>query len=99
MAYQIVTKIRFKKNVTKVPEFLESEWSYKVAEEFLNKIDKKLNILSIHPMIGKFSQKYKNVRGVLITRHNKMYCRIEGNKIIIINLFDTISGKIFHERI
>ena len=36
MAYQIVTKIRFKKNVTKVLEFLESEWSYKVAEEFLN---------------------------------------------------------------
>jgi plasmid stabilization system protein ParE len=89
MAYQIVPKERFKKKVIKVLEYLEREWSHKVAAEFLRKIDNKFDILSKQPMIGRPSQKYKNVRGIIITRHNKMYYRIQGNKIIIINLFDT----------
>ena len=91
MAYQIVTKNRFKKKVTKILGFLEKEWSKKVAQEFLKKIDKKFDILSKQPLIGRHSEKYKNVRCVLITPHNKMYYRIEGNKVIIINLFDTRS--------
>lgn len=89
MAYEIVPKDRFKKKVIKVLEFLEKEWSHKVAQEFLKKIDKKLDLLSKQPAIGRSSQKYKNVRGILITRHNKMYYRIQGHKVIIINLFDT----------
>ena len=89
MAYKIVPTLRFKKKTIKVLEFLEKEWSHKVAREFLLKIDKKFEILSTNPMIGRSSEKYKNVRAVLITPHNKMYYRIVSNKILILNLFDT----------
>lgn len=89
MAYQIITKKLFTQKVSKVLEYLEKEWSHKVAVEFLSKIDKKLDLLSVQPLVGRPSRKYKNVRGIIITRHNKMYYRIQDHKVIIINLFDT----------
>jgi hypothetical protein len=38
MAYEIVPKDRFKKKVIKILEFLEKEWSHKVAQEFLKRL-------------------------------------------------------------
>jgi hypothetical protein len=35
MAYQIVVKKRFTNKVHKILTYLEKEWSYKIAEEFL----------------------------------------------------------------
>ena len=89
MAYQIIPKKLFTKKVSKVLQYLEREWSHEIAQEFLRKIDKKFDILSKQPMVGRKSKKYKNVHGIIITPHNKMYYRIQDNKVIIINLFDT----------
>jgi len=89
MAYQIIVKKRFTKKVQKILYYLEKEWSHKVAAEFLLKIDRRIDLLAKHPEIGALSTKAKDVRGLLITRHNRMYYKIKGGKVIILNLYDT----------
>lgn len=89
MAYQIIVKKRFTNKVQKVLAYLEKEWSHKVAADFLIKIDRRFALLTKQPTIGKPSSKIKKIRGLLITRHNKLYYTIEDEKVIILNMYDT----------
>lgn len=89
MAYQIIVKKRFTNKVEKTLIYLEKEWSYKVAVEFLQKIDRRFELLSKHPYAGAPSAKIKDIRGLLITRHNRLYYKIKDNKVIILNMYDT----------
>jgi len=84
-----VVKKRFTNKVKKVLAYLEKEWSHKVAEEFLVKIDRRINHLTKQPYLGAPSLKIKDVRGLLITRHNRMYYKIKDDKVIILNMYDT----------
>lgn len=89
MGYKIVVKKRFASNLLNVTSYLEVEWGKKVADEFYDKIIQLLDLLSSHPFIGAPSTKIKNVRGISVTSHNRLFYRIERNKIIIIALGDT----------
>ena len=89
MAYQIIVKKRFTNKVKKVLTYLEKEWSHKVAVEFLLKIDRRFELLAQQPYIGAPSTKVKDIRGLLITRHNRLYYKINGNKVTILNMYDT----------
>ena len=89
MAYQIIIKKRFTNKVQKILSYLEKEWSARVAAEFIKKIDRRIEMLTKQPYIGIPSSKIKDVRGLLITRHNKMYYKIKDSKVIILNMYDT----------
>lgn len=88
MAYKIIIKKRFTNKLVRVLAYLEKEWSKKVADDFLAKVDFKINAIQHHPFIGSPTN-IKNVRGVPVSRHNRMYYKVAGDEIIIINLFDT----------
>ncbi len=89
MAYQIIVKKCFTNKVQEVLVYLEKEWSHKVAANFLLKIDRRIELLTKQPFVGKSSSKIKNVRGLLITRHNKLYYIVKDDKVIILNMYDT----------
>lgn len=89
MAYEVIIKKRFAGKVVKVLMYLEKEWSKQVAATFLTKIDRRIELLKKQPHIGAASTKVKGVRGILITRHNKMYYKVVGNKVVILNMYDT----------
>ena len=88
MAYKIVIKKRFTNKVINVLSYLEKEWGGNVPREFLVILDSKLNALQKHPRIGGLTN-IKNVRGIHVTKHNRMYYKVEGNTITVLNLFDT----------
>ena len=92
MAYQIIIKKKlsnFTNKVQKVLTYLEKEWSEKVASEFLVKIDGRIILLKKQPFIGMPSKKIKDIRSLLVTRHNRMYYKVVKDKIIILNMYDT----------
>jgi plasmid stabilization system protein ParE len=88
MAYKIVISQTFINKLTDVLNYLEKEWGRKVAEEFILKVDTRISSLEHHPYIGAVSR-HNNIRGIYITKHNRMYYRIKGRKITILNLYDT----------
>lgn len=89
MAFEVIIKKRFTHKVSKTLAYLEKEWSYKIASSFLEKIDRRIEQLKKQPYLGAPSTKIKDVRGLLITKHNRLYYKIRGNTVIILNMYDT----------
>ncbi len=92
MAYQIIYKKRFFKKLLKLLDYLKSEWNVSVAEQFIDQLQKRLKTLSKQPYIGVQSASVKSVRSILITSHNRIFYRIKGNVIEVINMYDTRSN-------
>ena len=89
MAYEIIFKKRFTNKLIKLLAYLEQEWSQQAATNFLKKTDHPIGQLSSQPFTGVPSEKIKDVRAVLITRHNRLYYKVKGKKVIILNMYDT----------
>jgi plasmid stabilization system protein ParE len=85
VGYKIIFKKRFTNNLLNVLAYLEKEWGIKVADEFLDKINSALILLKSHPYTGAPSTRV-NVRGLLITKHNRLFYRVQNNTIVIISL-------------
>jgi len=88
MAYEIVKKKRFLNKLTKVLSFLEKEWGHKVAENFLDRTDKKIELIRLFPYIG-LPSGVRDTRSLLVTKHNRLFYRVKNGKVIIMNLYDT----------
>lgn len=93
MAFEIVFKKCFIKKLVKVQTYLENEWGDKVAKNFLKKIDSRINMLKQYPNLGAASMRVSGLRGLLITKHNILFYKVENNKIIVLNLYDTRSNQ------
>ena len=89
MAYNIVVTTRFRKKLIKLLIYLEREWGKIVADNFLKKIDRRIQTLSEQPYIGQSANQDELTRSILVTKHNRLYYRIKFNEIEILNLFDT----------
>ena len=89
MAYQIILKKRFTNKLIKLLAYLEKEWSPKVAANFLQKIDLRIQQLSGQPLTGISSERIEGVRSVFITRYNRLYYKVKGKKVIVLNMYDT----------
>ncbi len=57
--------------------------------KFQNNFVRKLELLAIQPQIGVEVNSLKNIRSILITKHNRVYYRIEEDKIFVLNMIDT----------
>ncbi len=68
---------------------MEAEWGKPVANRFQNKLESRLDNLSEHPFTGAESEYFKNLRSILITKHNRLYYRINDKNIEVINMYDT----------
>jgi plasmid stabilization system protein ParE len=89
MAYEIILKKRFTNKLVKLLAYLEKEWSHKVAVSFLQKIDLRIYQLSGQPLTGISSERIEGVRSVFITRYNRLYYKVKGKKVIVLNMYDT----------
>lgn len=89
MEYQIVYKKPFTDRLEEVLDYLDEEWGARVAQEFYLKITRVIELLKLHPQIGMPSRVVPGVRGVSVTKHNRMFYRIDKKKVIILSLSDT----------
>lgn len=87
MALKIVINKRFAVKVVRISEYLEKEWSEKAAKEFLAKVDRLIFSIANNPGIG--SPALNGTRKVILTKHNKIYYRIKGKKVIFVSLFES----------
>jgi plasmid stabilization system protein ParE len=68
--------------------FLEKEWSQKVKNDFIIKLDKTLRNIDRFPESFPESQTQKGLRKCVITRQTSMYYKFSAKTIDIIALFD-----------
>src|SRR4051812_46065624 len=89
MVYPIVFKKRFQNKLGKLLIYLEDEFGLLIAQQFAKQLDKKFQSLQSQPFAGTPSVNFTNVRSILAGKHNRIYYKIEDNKIIVLNLYDT----------
>ena len=91
MAKEIIWTKRALCKFNKIISYLEKEWNESVAKDFVQKTYKILTLQSEQPYIGSLEDNKLSIRGILLTKHNRLFYTISCDKIILINFFDTRS--------
>ena len=73
----------------RITHYLLANWTLHVKENFERIVNRKLSSLSFQPFRGIISPKYKNVRSILLTEHNRLYYEVGKNKITLLTIIDT----------
>ena len=74
---KIVVSKRFRNNTLKVYDYLVKDYSSKIAFNFLNRLQKRVELISQYPEIGKPSQKKENIRNIIFLPRNRIYYRVK----------------------
>ncbi len=87
MAYKIRYQKRYLNKFENLIIYLREQWSDTIAAEVVASINVKIAQISINPYLGSLQGRAK-VRSIIITKHQRLYYRIERNMIAIVNLID-----------
>ncbi|MDX2001346.1 MAG: type II toxin-antitoxin system RelE/ParE family toxin [Chitinophagales bacterium] len=88
MAFEIIWTTIAIEDFRAVVVYLEEQWSAKTAQDFVDNLWGKIEILSMHPYLGKQSESDETVRRLLITKHNTLYYTLLEDTIIVLEIFD-----------
>jgi plasmid stabilization system protein ParE len=68
--------------------YLDEEWSIDYTDQYLLTVYRKIQMISLNPKLG-IQTVIKNTRSILAGKQNRIYYRVEKNRIIILNIYDT----------
>ena len=88
MAYEVIWTEKARSHYQEIVNYLLGRWNKTIAEEFINAVEKKLNLLSHFPNLGKASEKNTEVRQILINKYHTVYYSIQSNLIFVLALHD-----------
>ncbi len=92
MAKKIVWTKRANSKFNKIIDHLEREWGLSVTQNFVKKTYDIIELISDQSELGTIENSEKNIRGFLLTKHNRLFYRVTEKEIIVLNFFDTRSG-------
>lgn len=88
MNYKIRWTVNAYSDFSQTVLFIKEEWGKKSSEDFIDRVDTVINILSIFPQLGKVIHPQKQIRALVISKQTTIVYRIKSDRIIILNLFD-----------
>ena len=71
----------------KTIEYLEENWTERELRNLAIEIEETLNLISHNPNLFQKSDIKKEIRRVVVAKHNTLYYRINNNSIEIISFF------------
>ncbi|TVZ26555.1 plasmid stabilization system protein ParE [Gillisia sp. Hel_I_86] len=89
MSRTVVTSDIAKEKLEDLFEYLIKKWSYKVKSEFVQKLDRNIEIIKEQPEIFPESTKEKGLRRCVITKQTTLFYSFNEEKINIVTIFDT----------
>ena len=93
MAKKIIWTKRANKRFDKIIDYLQEEWGERVTENFVVRNYDVIELLSEYPNMGTLENSKKSIRGFLITKHNRLFYRVNEKELILLNFFDTRQRK------
>ncbi|MEO9569936.1 MAG: type II toxin-antitoxin system RelE/ParE family toxin [Polaribacter sp.] len=84
----IITKTAQKKLNT-LFNYLIENWSSKVKSDFINKLDKNIDLIKQHPESFLSSKKRIGLHKCVITKQVTLFYRFNAKNIIVTTIFDT----------
>jgi plasmid stabilization system protein ParE len=88
MVKTIIWNRRASNNFNAIIEYLQGEWGERVTRNFVTRTYQIIELLAANPEMGSVEHFEKQIRGIVITKHNTLFYRIEEEKLILLNFFD-----------
>jgi plasmid stabilization system protein ParE len=85
----IVLSKRAAQKLEKLLEYLETEWSERVKNNYIVKFDRIVNQMGTFPEIGQKSEIIKGLHRLVITKQSTIYYRFDNKHVKIATIFDT----------
>ncbi|MFM7429663.1 MAG: type II toxin-antitoxin system RelE/ParE family toxin [Flammeovirgaceae bacterium] len=92
MVREIVWTKRANYKFNTILEYLELEWGDRVTRNFIKRTYDIIQLISENPELGTLENQERNIRGFLLTKHNRLFYRFTDTELIVLNFFDTRSG-------
>ncbi len=92
MAKRIVWTKRANSKFNRIIEHLNKEWGPSATKVFVRKTYHIIDLLSKNSELGTLEIPERNIRGLLLTGHNRLFYRVKDDEVILLNFFDTRSG-------
>jgi len=93
MAKKIVWTKRANTKFNKIIAYLEQQWGQNVTQNFVIKTYDIIDLISDQPDLGTLENQDQKIRGFPLTKHNRLFYRVTDKEIILLNFFDTRSGR------
>lgn len=65
-----------------------------MASKFVHRLFHTIYLLTIPPTIGTLEVPEKAIRSLTLTKHKRLFYRVDGHYIFIINVYDNRSSKL-----
>ena len=89
MVKTVVWNRRASNSFNSIISYLQQEWGDKVTRDFVVRTYDLIELLVANPEMGLVEHFERQIRGFIITKHNTLFYRVEGEKIVLLNFFDT----------
>jgi len=85
---RIILSKKASKRLENLLEYLESEWSHKVNNDFIIKLDKSLKQIQKFPESCPHTRYVKGIHMLVVTKQTSLIYRFNSKTITIVTLFD-----------
>lgn len=89
MPEKIIWSPLAEKDFADILEYLDREWGWKIANQFIDILDQGLEQISINPKQFPVIFRKKKIRKCVLTKHNTLYYRFGKDRIDILRIYDT----------
>lgn len=89
MSRQIIWSPTSEGEFSDILDYLHRKWGNKVANQFIDKLDQSIRLISFNPELFPLTNGELGIRKCVITKHNTLFYRYSENKIEIIRIFDS----------
>jgi len=88
MAEKIIWHHKAKLQFDAIIQYLSNEWGETVAKNFVVRTYEILDTLNDFPELGSLENPEKQIRAFVISKHNTLFYRIDGKRIILLTFFN-----------
>jgi len=89
MSRKIVLSKRASGKLDKLLEYLETEWSIRIKNNFIKKLDRSLQILKEKPESSPKSDRVNGLYKCVVTKQTTVYYKFDSKKLYVVTIFDT----------
>jgi len=89
MSRKIVLSKRASGKLDKLLEYLETEWSIRIKNNFIKKLDRSLQILKEKPESSPKSDRVNGLYKCVVTKQTTVYYKFDNKKLYVVTIFDT----------
>jgi plasmid stabilization system protein ParE len=87
--YKLFWSERAEYDLKNIIDYLTTEWSENEVRNFAQRLDKRLELITINPKLFPASKRRKSIRRSVLTRQITIYYHFSIDAVTILTLFDT----------